>query len=173
MLFFAQVAVDTRHLDHIAFADGSGGAIAFTTVANLNGLSIVKSATFVSSETDFRAAYQVLRQSSLRVIILICHGNVAGRFMRGALEEGVGGEGFLYFGSSSLANVPALLDGDAKLAANNVLRLRVLKGFVVLQGHIDEQSTAYSQYRARNALLGSTTGGGAGCNAEQDDDGEE
>eukprot|EP00966_Prymnesium_polylepis_P127427 2947385-Prymnesium_polylepis.1 len=158
-------------LVHSADSYGAGGADAFGSAASASGLSIVTTQRFTKDATDFSAEHRALRQSAARVIVLFCQPSDGGRFLRTALEAGVGGAGYLWFGGDAVAN-SGLWEGDAVLSSDAVLRERVLRGFFSIAPNGQPQDSAlYQGYLARRRELPPTLGDGTTCNLEADDDG--
>ena len=120
---------------------GTDGADAFRAAAAQMALDIVASETFAPctnvSACSFQDAYVRLRASRAQIIAILAGTQDAARFMVGATRSGlVGGEGFLWFGSSNLTLDELWLE-DADLAFDMELRRRVLKGFFGIRPHVD------------------------------------
>eukprot|EP00966_Prymnesium_polylepis_P323912 7380038-Prymnesium_polylepis.2 len=99
-------------LVHSTDAYGAGIAAAFEQAAARSGLSIRTTQSFVKDASDFAPQQRALQQARSRVVVLLCQRSDGSRFLRSALEAGVGGDGYLYFGGDTLAD-PGLWEADA------------------------------------------------------------
>ena len=91
--------------------------------------------------------------------------------MRSALELGVGGEGYLWFGGNVFVDA-GLWMSDEMLKSDLSLRQRVLQGMLATMpnGRL-RGSFRYQAYVARRQELPANKGNGSSCNLETDDDG--
>jgi ABC-type branched-subunit amino acid transport system substrate-binding protein len=126
---------------------GSGGSVAFVQAAAAKGLQVTVHVTFVR-DSSANSQFGVLRDSRAHVIVVISQSTDASRFMSGAYDAGVGGEGFLWFGPSWSTSMWASSTNPA-VGADPDLALRVFKGgFSIYPGEAFG-TTAYESYRAR------------------------
>ena len=110
--------------------------------------TILTSQSFSSGETDFSLVYRELQRVRARVIVLFCQANEAGRFLRGAHESGVGGSGWLVFGSDAVSSSGTWL-GDDRLSSDTALRHKVLRGFFGMAPSNGAGTPRYEAYRDR------------------------
>uniref|UniRef100_A0A7S2BXW5 Receptor ligand binding region domain-containing protein n=1 Tax=Haptolina brevifila TaxID=156173 RepID=A0A7S2BXW5_9EUKA len=108
---------------------GSGGLSAITQAAQDAGIEILTSVTFNRDTQDLSAKIAQLRTSGVRVIVIFAQAGDGGRFMRMAYQAGVGGPGFLFFGSDGLCRSETWEHDVGGMAEDVVLREQVLKGF--------------------------------------------
>ena len=156
-------------LVHSTDSYGGGGGSAFAEAAQSAGLAIVSTQRFARDAVDFSTQQRALQQSRARVVVLYCQASDGSRWLRTSTEAGVGGEGYLYLGSYTLVD-SGLWEGDAELAADTSLRLRVLKGFFSMVPNGQPQgSLAYQGYLARRRQLPHQLGDGTPCSSETDD----
>eukprot|EP00966_Prymnesium_polylepis_P013344 307866-Prymnesium_polylepis.1 len=150
---------------------GRSGGNAVAEAAFASQLTIATEQRFAKESNDFSVQQLALKRAAARVIVLFCHSSDGSRFVRSSYEADVGGAGYLWLGSDSLAD-SSLWESDAALASNISLRQYVLKGFfsVVADGK-PQGSRAYQGYLARRKQLPSTFGNGSSCNLETDDEG--
>eukprot|EP00966_Prymnesium_polylepis_P299471 6920428-Prymnesium_polylepis.1 len=159
-------------LVHSTDAYGAGGADAVAQAARMTGLTIRTTLSFHLGASDFSVQQHDLLQAGSRIIILFSQRTEGTRFMRGALEVGVGGEGFLWLGSDVFADSGVWTD-DAALASDAALRERLLTGFfsIIANGQ-PESSVHYRGYLERRSRLPTFGGeGDAPCSMEMDDEG--
>jgi ABC-type branched-subunit amino acid transport system substrate-binding protein len=157
-------------LVHSTDAYGAGNADAFTDVAPTAGLSITITQSFAKDSLDFSPQQKKLLRSGARVLVLFCQTSDSGRFLRTALQAGVGGPGFLWLGGSALAD-SGLWEGDDQLASDPTLREQVFRGFFAVELGRQSRGTIYEAYLARRHRLPSTIGDRTSCHLEKDDDG--
>ena len=129
---------------------------------------MVTSQTFPYGAVDFSTQYRTLRQNAVRVIVIMCSTADSGRFIQGAIEHGIGGSGFLWFGSDSLSNDELWLNNE-EMSTNASLRLRLLKGFFGARAW-GGGGVMHTNYLERLRRMQSTTGKGDECNLQTDDD---
>ncbi|KAL1522821.1 hypothetical protein AB1Y20_017790 [Prymnesium parvum] len=156
---------------HSTDAYGTGAASAFSEVALSSGISVVTTQSFAKDSPSFWAQQRALLQSGSRVILLFSPTSDAGRFLRTALSVGVGGPGYLWLGTDSLADA-GLWEGDPYLATNATLRDEVLTGIFCLRPALLSHATdRYSDYLLRRQKLPKNHGDVGSCNLETDDTG--
>jgi len=150
---------------------GAGGGEAFVQSSLESGLTIVTRQQFPKDANDFSPYQRALLQSGARVIVLYCQASDGGRFMRSALELGVGGEGYLWFGGDVFVGAGLWLN-DEMLESDLSLRQRVLQGiFAMMPNGRLQGSVRYQDYVARRQQLPPNQGNGSSCNLETDDEG--
>jgi len=151
-------------------AFGSGHYAGFLLAAFDYGLNVVAHHTFSTDNSDLVALdlRASLLNSLVRVIVIFSQPTDGSHFLRTAYENGVGGEGYLWFGSDSLVD-SGLWESDSEMASNIALRERVLRGFFSVAPNV-QQSAMYQGYLARRKQL-PPIGNDASCNMAMDDDG--
>ncbi|KAL1512389.1 hypothetical protein AB1Y20_005647 [Prymnesium parvum] len=158
-------------LAHSNEAYGAGMADSFATLAFDAGVAIRTTQTFTKDATDFSAQHQALLRSESRVIVLLAQASDTSRFMRKALDVGVGGEGYLWLLADAAAD-SGLWERDEVLVADPALRLRVLRGAFALVANAQRPGVErYDAYLARRRRMRSTLETADGCDLELDDDG--
>eukprot|EP00966_Prymnesium_polylepis_P107217 2482598-Prymnesium_polylepis.1 len=158
---------------HSMDAYGSGSGVAFADHAFATGLSIVSTMRFAKNSPDFSAQLRMLQQSAARVVVLFAQASDGSRFLRTALEAGVGGEGYLWLGGDTFAG-SGLWESDPVLESDTTLRQRVLKGFfAVAPGGQPEglANATYQGYLMRRQQLAATRGNNVSCDLGTDEDG--
>ena len=140
-------------LIHSTDSYGIGGADAFIQMAAMSGLSIRTTQSFFKDSTDFSIQQTALMQAGSRVIVLMCPGSDASRFLRTALQAGVGGPGYLFFGGDTLATT--FWESDPVLATDDSQRQLALRGLFAFiantQGSV--RRTAIEQTRPMRAAF--------------------
>ena len=127
---------------------GMNGISAFSQLWTAQNRTILTSQSFSSGETDFSLVYHEIQRVRARVVVLFCQANDAGRFLRGAYEAGVGGDGWFVLGSDAVAS-PATWLNDEALHTNLTLRHAALSGFVGLTPSNGAGTARYDAYRTR------------------------
>jgi len=158
----------TVALVHSTDAYGSGIAGAFQRRSFEAGLEIRTTQNFVQDATDFSVQQRSLLRAGSRVIVLLCQQVDSSRFMRKALDVGIGGDGYLWLGGDTLAE-SGVWESDAELASDPSLRLKVLRGYYAIGPW--STSALYQSYFARRLRLPPTRGNDGSCSLERDDDG--
>ena len=130
---------------------GMEGVAAFSQLWTAQNRTILTSQSVSSAETDFSLVYQELKRVRARVVVLFCQAKEGGRFLRGAYQSGVGGPGFLVFGSDAVTSPGTWLGDDENggLAANATLRNEVFRGFFGLTPSNGLGTARYAAYRQR------------------------
>ena len=95
----------------------------------------------------------------------------AGPFLRAAYQAGVGGPGFLWFGSNAVVNSDTFRTDVGGMKEDLTLRLNVMKGFFGMSPSRGYGSPTYDSYLQRLRALPSKAGASGACNDEKDDDG--
>ncbi|KAL1507993.1 hypothetical protein AB1Y20_007595 [Prymnesium parvum] len=150
-------------------AYGAGIAEAFTRSAFESNLEVTVSVSFVKDAIDFSSQHRALLEFGNRVIALLCLAGDAVRFMRSALEAGIGGDGYIWVGGDTMVGN---WEDDAILSNDADLRLRVLKGsFAIIANGRPQASNDYQGYLARRRRLPPNSGSGDSCDLGTDDDG--
>eukprot|EP00966_Prymnesium_polylepis_P264299 6105502-Prymnesium_polylepis.1 len=140
------------------------GGSSFVSLAADKGLTIGMLATFRSHTTDFSEPLRALQRSGARIILLVCLPTDGSRFVRGALEIGVGGAGYLWFGDDTSHVYMPYWAGDSALLE------RALKGFFAFEPTNGKGSAAHTAYMARRQQL-PLLGGDGKCSYEKDSSG--
>ena len=130
---------------------GMEGLAAFSALWTAQNRTILTSQSISSDDVDFSLVYSELRRVRARVIVLFCQAKEGGRFLRGAYRAGVGGAGFLVFGSDAVTSPGTWLGDDAEggLASDMALRDDVLRGYFGLTPSNGQGTPRYSAYRER------------------------
>ena len=154
----------------VASTDGYGaaGISAFLSAAARRGLTVLASVSFAKDSSTFTDQYRELVRSQARIIVIFCQASDAGLFMKGALEEGIGGAGFMWLGSDALSG--SSLWTNNGVMVEEALQLQVLKGFFALRPSVGQGTAAYAAYMARVRAMPSTLPTGSTCNLATDDD---
>jgi ABC-type branched-subunit amino acid transport system substrate-binding protein len=150
---------------------GAAGIAAFHKAADRAQIEIMTSQSFEPGTTDLEHASRELRRSRARVIVLFCPALDAGRVIRSALEEGVGGPGYVWIGSDAVAQ-ESLWSNDPVLASDTSLRLSALRGFFGLVPSNGRGTQAYDDYRVRLTRFAMAAASDhANCSTAEDADG--
>ncbi|KAL1512046.1 hypothetical protein AB1Y20_005320 [Prymnesium parvum] len=137
---------------------GEGAGIALRQASLAVGLVLSVSITIQPGATDFAA----LRKSRSRAIFLVAPAATSAAFLKEALAEGIGGEGYLWFLIDPLAT-------DASHWADDPpQRERALNGSFALYPFDGQGTSQYDAFRARQARLPLPADGE--CSRERDDD---
>eukprot|EP00966_Prymnesium_polylepis_P051251 1186161-Prymnesium_polylepis.1 len=107
----------TVSLTHSTDSYGSGYADAVSRRAVVTGLQIATTQSFLKDATEFVLQQRALLKAGCRIIVLICQRSDGARFIRTALQEGVGGEGWLWIGGDTFA-ASELWSNDPVLATD-------------------------------------------------------
>ena len=145
----------------------TAGNAAFLAAAAELGITIIARVQIAPSAAGLSQQYKTLRQSAARVVVLFCSSYDASRFLDGALEEGIGGPGWMWLASDAVANANTF-----SRVADPARRERIFKGLFALSPSIGRGTPAYSSYLARLKALQPTLANGVQCDTEVDDDGE-
>eukprot|EP00966_Prymnesium_polylepis_P209067 4843251-Prymnesium_polylepis.1 len=113
---------------HTADGYGLGASLALSMYAQFAGLKILVTSTFMPILQDFSQQYLVLKASGARIFVIIASHTSGSRFLHGAYEAGIAGEGNLWFGTEAMTS-PSLWTRNDALASDADLRERVLKGY--------------------------------------------
>jgi ABC-type branched-subunit amino acid transport system substrate-binding protein len=148
---------------------GSAGIAAFHQEAASVGITVITSVTFDNNANDFSSQYAELQRSNAHVIVLFCQASDAGPFMLGAYNYGIGGPGFMWFGSDAVTQSDTWLNNG--VLVDDALRLNVMKGFFGLTPSIGQGTALYEGYMERVRSSPATDGNGTLCNLATDDDG--
>eukprot|EP00966_Prymnesium_polylepis_P044191 1024304-Prymnesium_polylepis.1 len=147
---------------------GSAGIAAFVTAASDLGMSVLTSVIFAKDSTAFDNQFAELARVDARIIVLFCQASDAGLFLRGAHAAGVGGPGYLWFGSDAITIPDTWLNNDVLL--DLTLRERVMLGYFGLSPSFGTGSK-YQEYLTRVRAQPATTGNSTDCNMAKDDEG--
>ena len=154
---------------------GLGGQQGILDAAPRAGVEVLVTNTFSSgdSDYDYSTLYRQLREDGGGVIVLFCNANDASRFLARGLAEGVGGEGFLWFGADDSTTSTLWTSTNSELRDDPALREQVLKGYFGLIPQYGQGSRSYADYRERLLRLPPTVGNTSSgeCNFERDNDG--
>ena len=96
--------------------------------------------------------------------MLFCQASDAGPFLKGAFEAGIGGPGYLWFGSDAVTKSDTWLNDDVLL--DETLRLQVMQGFFGMTPSTGKGTAPYEAYLARLRAMPPTTGSGGSCNLQ-------
>ena len=94
---------------------GSAGIAAFLTAASDLGMSVLTSVIFAKDSTAFDNQFDELKRVDARIIVVFCQASDAGPFMRGAYEAGIGGSGYMWFGSDAVTISDTWLNNNVLL----------------------------------------------------------
>lgn len=149
-------------------AYGSAGIAAFHIAAADAGLNILTAQTFAKDANDFSEQYHELKRHHARVIVIFCQASDAGRFMRGAYAQGIGGSGYMWFGSDAVTKSDTWLNDN--VLADEAERLAVLQGFIGMTPSVGKDTEQYQSYMRRmRAVVGTSAGSDGKCNNATDD----
>ena len=149
-------------------AYGSGARQAFTESARGAGITIAAAPTFSRDSVDFSSQYDEVQRSEVRILVIVCPTQDVSRFIRGAFEYGIGGDGFLWLGALTDSSLWA---SDAQLSSDLELRERVLRGYFGVSPCGGQGTAAYNAFIARRRRMPRTTDSSGRCNLQTDDDG--
>eukprot|EP00966_Prymnesium_polylepis_P043780 1014842-Prymnesium_polylepis.1 len=141
-------------------------AASIEEAASNQQLSLQVTAAVPVDAASFVRHYRTLREWETRVVLLCMTPADTFRFMSEALEEGIGGEGFLWIYSYGASNAPEW--GGANV--NPQLRDSVFQGSLGSSNHMDMETTAFQAYQARQLVMGQAMRSNTSCNLETDDD---
>ena len=118
-------------------AYGAAGIEAFTQAAATAGLTILASLKFANDAADFSSQYESLLACDAHVIVLFCQTSDATRFIDGAYDAGIGGEGYLWLGSDAVTN-PSTMSA----VTDEARRERVFRGLIGLSPAVGQGSAS-------------------------------
>lgn len=144
---------------------GADGIAAFLEAASEESITVLAHLSFEKAATDFSEQYAALAASRARVIVLFCGSSDATRFLEGAYDSGIGGEGYVWLGSDAVSN-PQTMEGVSNLTK----RMAIFKGFFGLTASRGAGTEAYDAFAARISALPPTTGTATQCDLEVSDD---
>ena len=144
---------------------GADGIAAFLEAASEESITVLAHLSFEKAATDFSEQYAALAASRARVIVLFCGSSDATRFLEGAYDSGIGGEGYVWLGSDAVSN-PQTMEGVSNLTK----RMAIFKGFFGLTASRGAGTEAYDAFAARISALPPTTGTATDCDLEVSDD---
>ena len=128
-------------------------------------MTVLATLQFTVNEPSFDDYYAQLLASGARVIVLFCGTSDASRFIEGAYDAGIGGEGYVWLGSDAVSN-PQTMEGVSNLTK----RMAIFKGFFGLTASRGAGTDAYDAFAARISALPPTTGTATQCDLEVSDD---
>jgi len=142
-----------------------GGARAFAESAQEGGLQLSVSINYPVDAAELTEQFRLLASSSTSIIVLYAQAIEGARFVRGALDFGLGGSGYLWmFGEATLQS-DSLWDDDP------ALRQRALRGSFTVLPLSAVESDVYRSYVERRLALVHGDGVAGNCSRERDSEG--
>jgi len=123
-----------------SFPYAVGAASAFREAAVHSSLSLSTSLSFDVGNPEFSSLYSILKRTRSSVLVLFAQGFEGARFIQGAYQAGIGGEGYLW-----MVGDPSLVDSFF-WNDNTTLQDQVLRGLFSVVSSADDQLKRYKDF---------------------------
>jgi len=125
------------------------------------------------ADADFSKFHRELIATGVRVSVLIAERGTSARFIREGYNNGLGGEGYMWFGHAAMAE-NGWWSSDAVLAADAELQALLLRGSFAVARQPWKQTDIAKGFASRlQQLFLSKASGPTTCSLEVDDEGEQ
>ena len=151
--------------------DAYGMASAAAVVQSLHyDVKILISITINNAGANYGEAYGRLIKSEARVILLLTQASSGNRFLAGAHERGIGGNGFLWLGNGGSTDSGIFLNEPMRQLGEKE-RLTVMRGFF---GVVPSSSRSHhaDSFLERLRSIPPSNGDGENCSLERDSAGD-